>query len=265
MNRKTQMALALILVATAILVFGLPLPFNPVAQIPTLYVESMPMRGCLSLIQYPGLYSSVPIIVASCQWWLHITAVEIAEGCAVIALFLFLSQFIHLPEGRPRVKSRLLRVGLLTVGGVFLFLFVSVAFFAHLGIVAGSDGIFQNKYLAWVVWQFVVMYHAPPLSSDNTSITGIEAFVFLCLAWPFFSLCYGYKRSFLKFIMPTVLGYTLFLLLVYSHQMQMHVMMSLASFNNAGVPLISNWFVLVLSAFLSAFGFLAYRGKEQWQ
>lgn len=233
--RRGFAVVLLLLVSAALLFYAL---YLPVKALPAL--ASWTLRMTVYSCQYLLSQSRALIAADGPPLALYQTCVEVAEGLGVVALLLLVFTRWTLPEG-PRWKNRLL----LVAGVAFASLFFLIAFVAHISYFLWSDHIAPTLWLRNFI--FGIFFLSP-----NTM--GTFSFICFVAAALCFALRYGFKTSFFKFAMPSVFALMFYLAVLDAQEMTLHVTLFLSPLTYGGVNLVSNWFVLSVSAFLSVMG-----------
>ncbi|MGD0476885.1 MAG: hypothetical protein ABSB29_01820 [Nitrososphaerales archaeon] len=266
-RRSRLLVVALILALSA--AFAILAYDSPVKSRPEVCTKTgggggyTPMAYEAMAICVPAKISNPLYAHAVSQFLFYQSYAEIAEGLAVVAvlsvLLLALGTRINLHTfaflSKPHNLSRRLRTSVLSLAWLFIILYLIVVALNLLPDIIPSTKRFiydmDGRYLSFHTFQ-----------TTGTSL-GVLGFLFLISAGVFLAIYWmnkGISKSLqevIKFlIIPMVFAHQVALLLVNLIEMPDHVT-NFATWSYAGVYLMSNWFVLVVSSFFVVLGVIS--------
>lgn len=225
-------------IAFAAVAVGMPNPppaVNPYAQngVCTLMTQSGRLNLASTCNAMEAIYNK-ELSVANFDSWLSSSLIEVGEGLAAVGMLVLLLPRLKVPR-TPTFKSRLLVIGgIVSAASFFLFGFAVHIFF------------YFPSFLPGIQFREFIM-NALDLSPFRL---GLTSFLCFCVASLCLALRYSLKTTISKFVIPSIFALMVCLAVVDEPEMPIHVTLFLAPLAYRGVSLISNWFVLLVSAFL---------------
>lgn len=185
--------------------------------------------------------------------WLHQTYDQIAVSFVALAV---LSTLMFIAVPRPKRFGRKFAVPRGIRDIALLGFMVSIIIFAIFAYITATSG-----YIAASRAALVAFYSEFPVGHYLFGVFGFTFFVSASFCLMAYFLDRGILRAFRDalrfFVFPALMAYELWLLLVDTKEMPIHVMMFLAGTPLAGI--LTNWFVFVVSLGLFTLGLMRRR------
>ncbi|MGP8056802.1 MAG: hypothetical protein ACLP9K_04280 [Nitrososphaerales archaeon] len=241
MNRLLLLTLCLLLAAALLIAVAWSSPVKSTSQLTFPYCGTNPYfaPSCDAFAQAQG-QSFLTLSPQFPHFYLYQSSAEIAEGLAALTLVLLLlhldSKWLHKPP-MPRLPRWLVIAAVAPGVSIFGFLVI----------------LNVNEYNASLSFARPILASFP--TPPGTNAVGVIASLAWATAFAVVILKAGFVKTVKTFVAPTILFLTLVIFSYDRVEMTLHVT-DFTTWAIGGIPLVSNWLLLVVSAGLLGWAIL---------